>query len=116
MTYKKRAKSGWNVGKSCKKESNRSERVYSKQEVNFELEMSQESYLYKSTSNKKKKPKLKDLKNKLEHKKKELAKFKKRSDNSGCEFWSSFMKNFINRIEEEVQDLEDLIKGFENVN
>ena len=36
-TYKKRAKAGWETGKGAKQTSNRSERVYEKQEIRQEL-------------------------------------------------------------------------------
>ena len=35
--YKKRAKAGWSAGKEYKKQSNRSERNYAKQEVRTEV-------------------------------------------------------------------------------
>lgn len=38
MTYRKRAKGGWNAGKAYKKESNRSERQFSKDEIKDELQ------------------------------------------------------------------------------
>ena len=36
--YKKRAKAGWCCGKGCKKDSNRSERTYAKEEIKESLE------------------------------------------------------------------------------
>lgn len=39
MSYKKRAKTGWNAGKKYKEASNRSERLFEKQEVRQELEI-----------------------------------------------------------------------------
>ena len=37
MSYKKRAKAGWNVGKGAKESSNKSERIYEKEEISEEL-------------------------------------------------------------------------------
>ena len=37
MTYKKRAKDGWNCGKYCKKQSNQDERQYEKKEIRNEI-------------------------------------------------------------------------------
>jgi len=38
MTYKKRARNGWNTGKHCKRNSNNRERTYAKEEIKNELE------------------------------------------------------------------------------
>lgn len=65
MTYKKRAKSGWSAGKAEKKSSNRSERMFEKEEIVQELNIIEDpDYVYKVKTKKK----FKNSKEKRRHK------------------------------------------------
>lgn len=93
MSYKKRAKSGWNTGKKYKKESNKSERQYSSVE---------EERLDETPKHKKKKKKLTEkerLIKQLNYKEKYIKKF----DNYNLS--DEFFIRFKNRVSQEIKNI-----------
>lgn len=99
MSYRKRAKGSWNCGKDYKKDSNRSERIYEKQEIREELEEYEqgEDFRYKY-HRVKPKSQVEKVESQIRWYEKALRRWKDYFDNNDDNYFTRYVKSLKSRL------------------